>query len=78
MDTNPGSIDSAMAEVHGNSNADAGAHAVAAARAVPRTTQIRGVMLAGNSSSSGVLLSLIRNIQFESGTEIQLGVATDR
>ena len=53
-----------------------GAHEVAAARAVPRTTQIPGVLLAGNSSSSGVLLSLIRNIQFESGTEIQLGVAT--
>src|SRR5580698_6058414 len=52
-----------------------GAHAVAAERAVPRRTQIPGVLLAGNSSSSGVLLSLIRNIQFESGTEIQLGVA---
>jgi len=57
-------------------NAGTGAHAVAAARAIPHTTQIPGVLLAGNSSSSGVLLSLIRDIQFESGTEIQLGVAT--
>jgi len=57
-------------------NTDTGAHSVAAARAVPHTTRIPGVLLAGNSSSSGVLLSLIRNLQFESGTEIQLGVAT--
>jgi hypothetical protein len=60
----------------GGLNTPTGAHAVAAARAVPHRTQIPGVLLAGNSSSSGVLLSLIRNIQFESGTEIQLGVAT--
>jgi hypothetical protein len=59
----------------GGLNTPTGAHAVAAARAVPHRTQIPGVLLAGNSSSSGVLLSLIRNIQFESGTEIQLGVA---
>jgi hypothetical protein len=62
----------------GGLNTPTGAHAVAAARAVPRRTQIPGVLLAGNSSSSGILLSLIRNIQFESGTEIQLGVATGK
>jgi hypothetical protein len=35
-------------------------------------------MLAGNSTSSGVLLGSLKNIQFESGTQIQLGVAADR
>jgi hypothetical protein len=70
-----GSGGSTAAQAAGGSTNPTGAHAVAAARAVPRTTQIPGVLLAGNSSSSGVLLSLIRNIQFDSGTEIQLGVA---
>jgi hypothetical protein len=74
----PGSAGNITAQGGGGLNTPTGAHAVAAARAVPHTTQIPGVLLAGNSSSSGVLLSLIRNIQFESGTEIQLGVATDR
>jgi len=72
----PGSAGSTTAQGGGGLNAGTGAHAVAAARAIPHTTQIPGVLLAGNSSSSGVLLSLIRDIQFESGTEIQLGVAT--
>jgi hypothetical protein len=72
----PGSTGNTTAQGGGGLNTPTGAHAVAAARAVPHTTQIPGVLLAGNSSSSGVLLSLIRNIQFESGTEIQLGVAT--
>jgi hypothetical protein len=74
--SNSGSTGSTTAQGGGGVNAGTGAHAVAAARAVPHTTQIPGVLLAGNSSSSGVLLSLIRNLQFESGTEIQLGVAT--
>jgi hypothetical protein len=73
---NSGSAGNTTAQGGGGLNAGTGAHAVAAARAVPHTTEIPGVLLAGNSSSSGVLLSLIRNIQFESGTEIQLGVAT--
>lgn len=84
QNSTPGSTPGSTAGAAGNTTAQpsgrlsnpTGAHAVAAARAVPRTTQIPGVLLAGNSSSSGVLLSLIRNIQFESGTEIQLGVAT--
>jgi hypothetical protein len=76
QNSTPGSAGSATAQGGGGANARTGAHAVAANRAVPRTTQIPGVLLAGNSSSSGVLLSLIRNIQFESGTEILLGVAT--
>jgi hypothetical protein len=62
----------------GGSNTDTGAHGVAAARAQPHPTNIRGVMLAGNSSSSGVLLALVRNIQFESGTQIELGVVANR
>ncbi len=72
--SSPGLAGNTTAQGGGSSN-PTGAHAVAAARAIPRTTQIPGVLLAGNSSSSGVLLSLIRNIQFESGTLIQLGVA---
>lgn len=75
LGSTPGSMGSTTAQGGGGLNTPTGAHAVAAARAVPHTTQIPGVLLAGNSSSSGVLLSLIRNIQFESGTEIQLGVA---
>ncbi len=72
----PGSAGSTTAQGGGRVSTPTGAHTVAANRAIPRTTQIPGVLLAGNSSSSGVLLSLIRNVQFESGTLIQLGVAT--
>jgi hypothetical protein len=78
QNSTPGSTPGSTAQGGGGPNAGTGAHAVAAARAVPHRTQIPGVLLAGNSSSSGVLLSLIRNIQFESGTEIQLGVATGK
>lgn len=59
-------------------SADTGAHGVAATRARPHPTNIRGVLLAGNSSSSGVLLAPLKDIQFESGTLIQLGVATGK
>jgi hypothetical protein len=76
QNSTPGSTPGSTAQGGGGLSTPTGAHAVAAARAVPRRTQIPGVLLAGNSSSSGVLISLIRNIQFESGTEIQLGVAT--
>ena len=77
QNSTPGSVGSTTAQAAGGSiNSPTGAHAVAAARAMPHYTQIPGVLLAGNSSSSGVLLSLIKNIQFESGTLIQLGVAT--
>jgi len=57
---------------------DTGAHGVAAARARPHPTNIRGVMLAGNSTSSGVLLNLVRDVQFDSGTLIEVGVAANR
>jgi hypothetical protein len=62
----------------GDLSADTGAHGVAAARARPHPTGLPGVMLAGNSSSSGVLLAPLKNIHFESGTQIQLGVVADR
>src|ERR1700722_16131924 len=76
--SSPDSTGNSTARGGGGLNGATGAHAVAAARAVPHLTGIRGVMLAGNSSSSGVLLSLVKNIQFESGTEVQLGVATGK
>ena len=77
-DPNLGSTASTATQGSGGLDADTGAHGVAAARARPRPTRIPGVMLAGNSSSSGVLLALVRNIQFDSGTQIQLGVVADR
>ncbi len=63
---------------HGDLNLSRGAHAAAAARAIPHPTGIRGVMLAGNSSSSGVLTASRKNIQFESGTQMQLGIVADK
>jgi hypothetical protein len=77
-DANRDSTGSATAQGGGGLNTNAGAHGVAAARAVPHATGIPGVMLAGNSSSSGVLLAPLKNIQFESGTQIQLGVASGK
>ena len=74
----PGSTGSTTAQGGGGLNANIGAHGVAAERARPHPTNIPGVMLAGNSSSSGVLLAPLKNIQFESGTQIQLGVATGK
>lgn len=50
------------------------AHRLAAARAVPRPTAIPGILLAGSSTASGVFLSRQRNIEIESGTEMQLGI----
>jgi len=63
---------------HGDLNLSSGAHAEAAARAVPRPTGIPGVMLAGSSSSSGIFSASQKNVQFESGTEMQLGIVADR
>lgn len=77
-DNTVGSTDDTTVQPSGGSNTDTGAHAFAAARAVPRPTGIRGVMLAGNSTSSGVLLAPVNDIHFDSGTQIQLGVAADR
>jgi hypothetical protein len=50
------------------------AHRLAAARAVPRPTAIPGILLAGSSTASGVFLSRQKDIEIESGTEIQLGI----
>jgi hypothetical protein len=63
---------------HGDRNENVGAHQAAAARAIPYPTAIPGVMLAGNSSASGVFLASMKDIQFESGTEMQLGIVADR
>jgi len=41
---------------------------------VPRPTAIRGVLLAGSSTASGVFLSRQKDIELESGTEIQVGI----
>lgn len=73
----PGSQDNATTQ-GGGFNTDTGAHGVAAARAIPHPTKISGVMLAGNSTSSGVLLAPRQNIRVESGTQIELGVVADR
>ena len=75
---NLGWTEDSLATGRGDLSADTSAHGVAAARARPHPTNIPGVMLAGNSTSSGVLLGSLKNIQFESGTQIQLGVAADR
>jgi hypothetical protein len=58
-------------------NENTGAHQLAAARAVPHPTAIPGVMLAGNSSSSGVFLASRKDVAFESGTQMQLGIVRD-
>lgn len=77
-DTTAGSTDESTVQPSGSSSTDTGAHAFAAARAVPHPTGIRGVMLAGNSTSSGVVLAPVNDIHFKSGTQIQLGVAANR
>jgi hypothetical protein len=63
---------------HGDPNESVGAHQAAAARAIPHPTAIPGVMLAGNSTASGVFLATMKDIQFASGTEMQLGIMADR
>jgi len=63
---------------HGDAPIDGGAHAAAAQRAVPRPTGIPGIMLAGSSASSGLLLDADRrDIQFDSGTRFEIGVVAD-
>lgn len=64
---------------HGDSNLDRGAHAAAAAQTRPRPTGFPGVMLAGTSTTSGLFIASGRSdIQFSSGTQMQLGVVADR
>ena len=76
----PGSTENAAVQTagHGDLDLSNGAHAAAAARATPRPTGIPGVMLAGNSSSSGLLSASRKNIEFESGTEMQLGIVAGK
>jgi hypothetical protein len=75
-DPNPqGSVELAG---HGDEYENVGAHQAAAARAIPHPTAIPGVMLAGNSSASGLFLASMKDIQFESGTQMRLGVVADR
>ena len=64
---------------HGDTGVGGGAHAAAAARTVPRPTGIPGIMLAGSSTASGLLLNADRgDIRFESGMRFELGVVADR
>jgi hypothetical protein len=64
---------------HGDTGAEGGAHAAAAARTVPRPTGIPGIMLAGSNTASGLFLNADRkDIQLESGTRFELGVVADR
>ncbi len=73
-----GSTGSTATQRSGGLSSNTGAHGVAAARAVPRPTGIPGVMLAGNSTSSGVLLASRQNIRIDSEAQIELGVVADR
>ena len=59
---------------HGDPNLDAGAHAAAAARLVPRATRFPGVLLSGNSTASGLLSAARGNIDLVGGTQMQLGI----
>jgi hypothetical protein len=64
---------------HGGLDLNGGVNAAAAgALTAPRLTGIPGVMLAGNSSASGILSASKKNIHFESGTQMQLGLVVDR
>ncbi len=62
---------------HGDSNETTDAHQAAAARSIPHATAIPGVTLAGNSTASGVFLDRQKDIEFESGTQMQLGIVRD-
>jgi hypothetical protein len=64
---------------HGDAPISGGAHAAAAQRSVPHPTGIPGVMLAGSSTSSGLLIEGDRKeIEFTSGTRFEMGVVGDR
>jgi hypothetical protein len=71
-----GSTENATVETAGHGDmSPTGAHAAAAARAVPRPTGIPGVLLSGSSSASGLFLSSTKtNLEFESGMRMQLGI----
>lgn len=61
-----------------DANSAIGAHAAAANRAIPRPTGLPGVMLAGNGSASGLLSASGRNLEIDSGSQMQLGIVVDR
>lgn len=63
---------------HGDLTGNVGAHQFAAARMVPHATAIPGVMLGGNSTASGMFSASKKNIEFASGTQMQLGIVKDR
>ncbi|HVN93933.1 MAG TPA: hypothetical protein VMT38_09560 [Terracidiphilus sp.] len=73
-DTGSGGIEPVV-QTNSGVGATMGAHELAAARAVPHPTNYPGVMLAGNSTSSGVLLAPVADIHFDSGTMFLVGVA---
>jgi len=73
-----GSTGSTATQRSGGLSSNTDAHGVAAARALPRPTGIPGVKLAGNSTSSGVLLASRQNIHIDSEAQIELGVVADR
>jgi hypothetical protein len=62
---------------HGEVDTNPSAHQAAAIRAMPRPTGFPGVMLSGNSTASGVFSASRQNIHFDSGTQVQLGIAAD-
>jgi hypothetical protein len=74
----PNQVGAVQLEGHGDQNETTDAHKAATARAVPRPTAIPGVMLAGNSTASGVFLARQRDIEIESGTQLQLGIIADQ
>ncbi|MGB0073527.1 MAG: hypothetical protein WBP71_11310, partial [Terracidiphilus sp.] len=64
---------------HGDAPIEGGAHAAAAARAVPHQTAILGIMLAGSSSASGLLIDADRrDLEFVSGTRFEMGIVADQ
>jgi len=77
VDSNLGATENAAVQTAGHgdlTNLDTNAHAAAAARAVPHLTGLPGVMLAGNSTASGLLVAPKNNIDLQSGTQMQLGI----
>jgi hypothetical protein len=64
---------------HGDAPISGGAHAAAQQRSVPHPTGIPGIMLAGSSTASGLLIEADRkDIEFASGTRFEVGVVADR
>jgi hypothetical protein len=77
-DTNPNAPGAVQMPGPGDPLGHTGAHELAAARAIPHPTAIPGVMLAGSSTASGVFSVARKDVQFESGTQMPLGLVADR